>query len=92
MTKKNNPDYYEGDLSFLGYREQGILSQLLDLYSDRKLTEAAYDADQNTGELKFGFNASSGYVFLFNEDYDTFMLTEDETQIGLFNEDTQEVE
>ena len=69
MREQSN--YYEGDLSELGIRENLILSDLLKMWAEGKMTKNAADVFDS---LKaFGFNASSGNVFLIDDNYNVLM-------------------
>ena len=57
---------YEADFNEWGYREIQEAIELLNKYLDSNIKPL-------TG-LKVGFNSNSGYVFLEDEDYNTFML------------------
>ena len=73
-------NYSELDLSGFGYRELGTLAELLNLYSDRKLSRVA---SERFGDLKTaGFNSNSGYVFLLDENYNCLM--ENDGELDLF--------
>lgn len=87
-------NYSELDLSGFGYRELGILAELLNSYSDRKLSRVA---EIRFGDLKTaGFNPNSGFVFLVDENYnclmenggelDLFISTPYEGKEGFLNE------
>ena len=65
-------DIYEADFSEWGYREISMATELLNKYleSDFKPLDG----------LKVGFNSSSAYVFLEDEDYNTFMMNGDKLE------------
>lgn len=65
-------DIVTSDLSDFGYRELGIAGDLLTAYAENGAPEN-FDEDG----LQIGFNRNSGYVFLFNSEYQTLMLTDD---------------
>lgn len=56
--------FYEADFSGFGYKELGEAKNLIELY---------LDSDLNLGDIKIGFNANSGYVFIVDEDMNTYM-------------------
>jgi DNA-directed RNA polymerase subunit RPC12/RpoP len=58
---------YENDFSNYGYREISLLTDLLLAYKNNK-------SDITIEPLKIGFNNESGCVFLYDDDYRTFML------------------
>ena len=62
------------DLSNFGYRELGMLAELLDKYSDRPTSEKYGNFDKLTTA---GFNPNSGCVWLQDEDYHCLMLNGD---------------
>lgn len=65
---------YEADFSEFGYREIRIASKLLNAYLDSN------DLDMPLSGLKVGFNENSGYVFLMDEDYNTYMMNGDKLE------------
>jgi hypothetical protein len=69
--RKFQESYYENDLSHLGNKELKDLAKLLTFWSENKIT---HNAHNNMGKIeKFGFNGNSGYVFLIDDNYNTFM-------------------
>lgn len=79
--KMREQSYSEGDLSRLGYREIGLLAELLDLWADQKLTQIAkgYFGDLKT----FGFNTNSGNVFLIDDNYNVLMTNGGELDLWI---------
>ena len=64
--------FYEANFEGFGLRELDEAGKLLTLYANGKLTPLA-NAGFVGGEIKVGFNANYGNVFLFNEDNETLM-------------------
>lgn len=58
--------FYEADFSEFGYREIEMAAELMNEYLKSDIKPLA--------GLKVCFNANSGYVFLSDEDYNTFMM------------------
>ena len=59
-------EVYEADLTeFMAYREFDLLIELLKAYKESPI---------QLDTVKVGFNSGSGSVFLFDEDYNTFMV------------------
>jgi len=64
--------FYEADFEGFGLRELDEAGKLLTLYANGNLTPLA-NAAFIGGNIKVGFNANYGNVFLFNEDSETLM-------------------
>jgi hypothetical protein len=64
--------FYEANFEGFGLRELYEAGMLLTLYADNKLSQIA-QAFFGGGEIKVGFNAMYGNVFLYNEDNETLM-------------------
>ena len=78
----HGPEDPGNDLSKLGYREVGMLAQLLEAWSDQNLSSLA---KSYFGELEaWGFNPNSGFVFLIDEDYNTLMFNGSLGKLDLF--------
>jgi len=71
----NNQSFYSFSIDGFGYRELNEASKLLAALSDG--TSALETADtpdpMDFDNLRIGFNANSGYVFLYSEDGPTWM-------------------
>lgn len=63
------------DLSKLGFREIGMLSKLLDVYSDNKLTLLAENFVSSG--INWQYNPNSDNLFLIDSDYNTLMYNDD---------------
>jgi len=70
------------ELSLLGYREVGMLAQLLEAWSDQNLSSLAKKYFE--GLEDWGFNPNSGFVFLVDQDYNTLMFNESLGKLDLF--------
>ena len=70
------------ELSLLGYRECGMLAQLLEAWSDQNLSSLAKKYFE--GLEDWGFNLNSGFVFLVDQDYNTLMFNESIGKLDLF--------
>ena len=65
----------EIDLDGFGYREIDMASKLMMAYSNGNTTYEASDALSIMDDApKIGFNPQSGYVFMFDEDGNTYMI------------------
>jgi hypothetical protein len=56
---------YDNDFSSFGYREIKEMTVLLNAWMESNI---------DISPLKVGFNDESGYVFLFDDDYGTYMM------------------
>ena len=70
------------ELSLLGYRECGMLGQLLEAWSDQKLSSLAKEYFE--GLEDWGFNPNSGFVFLVDRAYNVLMFNESIGKLDLF--------
>ena len=70
------------ELSLLGYRECGMLGQLLEAWSDRALTNLAKKYFE--GLEDWGYNPNSGFVFLVDQDYNVLMYNQSVGLLDLF--------
>lgn len=71
------------DFSDFGYVELGKAKDLLTAYMENKLARDSVK-DWISDGLKICFNKNSGYVFFSDEDYNTFLLNEnDELDVWL---------
>jgi len=70
------------ELSLLGYRECGMLGQLLEAWSDQSLSSIAKEFFE--GLEDWGFNQNSGFVFLVDQDYNVLMYNESIKKLDLF--------
>jgi hypothetical protein len=70
------------ELSLLGYRECGMFAQLLEAWSDQKLSSLAKEYFE--GLEDWGFNQNSGFVFLVDQDYNVLMYNESIKKLDLF--------
>jgi len=70
------------DLSRLGYREVGMLGEMLNAWSDQNLSSLA---KKYFGELTdWGFNPQSGFVYLSDEDFNVLMFNDSMKKLDLF--------
>lgn len=65
------------DLSQFGYRELKEATKLLEAYTEDRYVRPSVSEWIGDG-LTLNFNTSSGYVFLSDEDYHTFLINEEE--------------
>ena len=70
------------ELSLLGYRECGMLGQLLEAWSDRALTNLAKKYFE--GLEDWGYNPNSGFVFLVDQAYNVLMYNQSVGLLDLF--------
>jgi len=78
------PGAYGGvyELSVLGFREIGMLAQLLEAWSDQNLSTLAKKYFE--GLEDWGFNSKTGFVFLVDQDYNVLMFNESIGKLDLF--------
>ena len=78
----HGPEDPGNDLSKLGYREVGMLAQLLQAWSDQKLSSLA---KKYFAELEdWGYNSKSGFVFLVDIYYNVLMYNDSIKKLDLF--------
>jgi hypothetical protein len=70
------------ELSLLGYRECGMFAQLLEAWSDQKLSSLAKQYFE--GLEDWGYNPNSGFVFLVDQDYNVLMYNDSIKKLDLF--------
>ena len=82
-NRSDKPGQLSGsELSRLGYREVGMLGEMLNAWADQNLSSLA---KKYFGELTdWGFNPNSGFVYLTDEDDNVLMFNESMKKLDLF--------
>jgi len=82
-NRSDKPGQLSGsELSRLGYREVGMLGEMLNAWADQNLSSLA---KKYFGELtEWGFNPQSGFVYLTDEDDNVLMFNESMKKLDLF--------
>lgn len=82
-NRSDKPGQLAGtELSRLGYREVGMLGEMLNAWADQNLSSLA---KKYFGELTdWGFNPQSGFVYLTDEDYNVLMFNDSMKKLDLF--------
>jgi len=82
-NRSDKPGQLSGsELSRLGYREVGMLGEMLNAWADQNLSSLA---KKYFGELTdWGFNPQSGFVYLTDEDDNVLMFNESMKKLDLF--------
>ncbi len=74
-----------GNLTKLGYRELEELNKLIKAYINNNIEEQTKrDWLNHAGSVNWGFNTSSGNVFLTDEDNNSYMLNDEQIELWLY--------